>query len=165
MHAAETGPGFDRDPVLLLTESPAGQGAVTTVSAGSGAAEAARGRRWSFHALGRDVEVEEATVEQCVRRALPVLREILPAGEGVPASAPTGNAGIEGIGVLVLDWLVDQGMSVFLKADGERRTTGWTLLVHRGPLSRALRADGPRAEECFRRMTSLLRTEGIAVPA
>ncbi|MEU9414956.1 hypothetical protein [Streptomyces sp. NPDC048272] len=132
--------------------------------------------RWVFRAgLGpgvttdprQSVVAEEATAGQCVRIALPLLEE---AGLQMGGTSGTFEAAglradcVEGIGVLVLDWLAEQGLSVFLKADGERRTPGWTLIVRDGPLLDMLRFDGPEVGRCFRRMLVDLRGQGLAVP-
>ncbi|MCC3770072.1 hypothetical protein [Streptomyces sp. UNOC14_S4] len=60
--------------------------------------------------------------------------------------------------------MTDRGMNVFLKADGQRRTPGWTFLVSGGPLSGTLRSDGGRAEKCLGLMLSELRRHGLEVP-
>ncbi|WP_329018279.1 hypothetical protein [Streptomyces sp. NBC_00690] len=106
---------------------------------------------------------EGASVGECVRRAWTTLRN---AGQPMDVRLPdwAGDAGGDGIGILVLDWLVDQGASVFLKADGERSTPGWTFIVQFGPLTQTLRADGPRVERCFGQVVSRLRAEGTNVP-
>ncbi|WP_371523167.1 hypothetical protein [Kitasatospora sp. NBC_01300] len=115
--------------------------------------------------LRQSVAAEEATAGQCVRIALPLLEEAgLPIGGPSWASRLREEDCTEGIGVLILDWLADQGMSVFLKADGERKTPGWTLIVRGGPLLDMLRFDGPAVGRCFQHMLLDLRGQGLAVP-
>ncbi|GHC60121.1 hypothetical protein [Streptomyces cinnamoneus] len=157
--------GFDEDAVLLLMQWLAEQGAVVTISAGGSAVRPVREERWTFHVSGPVVVAEEGTIGQCVRNALPRLREAgMPVDEGMPESACMRGGGPEGTGMLVLDWLAEQGLSVFLKADGARTTPGWTLIVGGEPLTERQRADGPSAGRCLGRMLSRLRAEGVAVP-
>ncbi|MEV5240074.1 hypothetical protein AB0K89_13330 [Streptomyces cinnamoneus] len=168
-HVPKTGAGagveFDDDAVLLLMQGLAGQGAVATISADGRAVRPVGDGRWAFYVSGPAVVAEEGTVEECVRNALPRLREAgMPVDEGIPPSECTPDGGLEGTGVLVLDWLTEQGLSVFLKADGDRAAPGWTFIVSGGPLQQTQRADGPTAGRCLRRMLSRLRAEGVAVP-
>jgi hypothetical protein len=161
--AAEDEQGFGGDPALLFLQWLAEQGSVATLSVdGTGAGFE---RRWVLRVLEGDLTVEGATVEQCLRIALPQLREAgLRVDEGLPAPGLARRGGVEGAGVLVLDWLADQGVRVFLKADGARAVPGWTFLVQDGPLPRMLRVDGPRGAGCISGMLARLGGEGLVVP-
>lgn len=179
--STDTDPDFDQDGILLFMQWLAEHGVVAILSAAGGPSRVDE-PRWVFRAgLGpgvttdprQGVVAEEATAGQCVRIALAVLEEAgLQMGGTSGTSGTFGTAGaaglredcVEGIGVLVLDWLAEQGLSVFLKADGERRTPGWTLIVRDGPLLDMLRFDGPEVGRCFRRMLVDLRGQGLAVP-
>lgn len=168
----EVDPGFAEDATLLLLQWLAEQGVVAHISSGD--------RRTAVHELGwvfgaswrptdsadlRSVVAEEATVEECVRILLPRLREAgLLVDEGPWGTGAGQGVSVEGTGVLVLDWLVEQGVHVFLKADGARRTPGWTFLARGGPLPEMLRVDGPGSGGCFRRMLPRLLAEGLVVP-
>ncbi|MGX1508299.1 UNVERIFIED_CONTAM: hypothetical protein RKD43_006924 [Streptomyces graminofaciens] len=168
-----TDPGFDRDGILHLLQWLAEQSVVASISA-VGKSSLTDEPKWVFRAasgpsvpsdLRQNVETEESTAGQCVCMALPLLKEA-----GLSMSGGSWISGLEeldcteGTGVLVLDWLVEQGVSVFLKADGERATPGWTLIVHGGALPDILRFDGRQADGCFRRMLLDLRGQGLAVP-
>lgn len=160
---AQDGQGFGGDPVLLFLQWLAEQGSVAALSVGGTAAGLER--RWVLRVLEGGLVVEGATVEQCLRIALPRLREAgVRVDEGLPGSVLARRGGVEGAGVLVLDWLADRGVRVFLKADGARAVPGWTFLVQDGPLARMLRADGPTSAGCIHRMVGLLGEEGLVVP-
>jgi hypothetical protein len=164
---------FDQDGILVLMQWLAEHGVVATLAA-AGEPSLIEKPKWVFRAasgpsvttdLRQSVVTEEATAGQCVRIALPLLEEAgLPISGGSWASGLAEEDCTEGTGVLVLDWLVEQGVSVFLKADGERRTPGWTLIVRGGSLLDILRFDGPEVGRCFRCMLLDLRGQGLAVP-
>ncbi|MYT15796.1 hypothetical protein YWIDRAFT_05279 [Streptomyces sp. SceaMP-e96] len=164
---------FDQDGILVLMLWLAEHGVVATLSA-AGEPSLMDELKWVFRAasgpsvttdLRQSVATEEATAGQCVRIALPLLKEAgLPIGGPSWASRLKEEDCAEGTGVLVLDWLAEQGVSVFLKADGERKTPGWTLIVRGGPLPDMLRFDGPEVGRCFQRMLLTLRGQCLAVP-
>ncbi|MFG2402148.1 hypothetical protein [Streptomyces lydicus] len=158
VRGAEPHAGFEEDEILHFMRKLAEHGVVATLSANGVAKGHIDTDRWAFHALGPGVATRGATVGACLDVALPPLRDA-----GLPVGAGTTRVR-EGIGVLVLDWLVDQGMTVFLKADGGRRVPGWTLIVDGGPLLRMQRFDGPRIEKCLRRLVHGLEAGGLRVP-
>ncbi|MFD5266390.1 hypothetical protein [Streptomyces sp. NPDC058335] len=152
--------GFGEDGLLAFMQCLADQGAVVTLKAEPSAVPL-----WSLRVLGRDAEAVRASAGECVRTVLPALT-----GTGVDGSTyviPSDvarSAHVEGTGVLLLDWLVEQGARVFLKADGDRPRPGWTLLVHDSPLPSWLRADGPAAERALATPVTELRSHGVTVP-
>jgi hypothetical protein len=170
--STDADPDFDQDGILLLMRCLAEHGLVTTLSA-AGEPSLMDEPRWVFRVasgpsvttdLRQSVVAEETTAGQCVHVALHLLEEA-----GLPIGGPSWASRLEedcaeGTGVLVLDWLAEQGVSVFLKADGERKTPGWTLIVREGPLLDMLRFDGPEVGRCFQRMLLDLRGQGLAVP-
>ncbi|MFF7023427.1 hypothetical protein ACFY97_20825 [Streptomyces klenkii] len=102
---------------------------------------------------------------ECMRVALPRLRDAgLPMDESPWAPDLEPENSMEGMGMLVLDWLVEQGVTVFLKADGERPIPGWTFIAKGGPLTEFLRTDGAHAENCFTPMLDNLRHQDLPVP-
>ncbi|GAA1235145.1 hypothetical protein GCM10009665_26630 [Kitasatospora nipponensis] len=163
----------DRDGILVLMRVLAEHGVVAALFAADRTSPVS-GSTWEFRAasgssaataLRPGVVTGAATAGECVRLALPLLAEAgLPVGGVAGAPVPEDEQSTEGIGMLVLDWLVEQGMSVFLKADGGRRTPGWTLIVRGGPLADMLRFDGPEVGRCLRRLLLDLRGHGLVVP-
>ncbi|GGX60990.1 hypothetical protein [Streptomyces hiroshimensis] len=176
-------PCFDDDATLLLLQWLAEQGVVAVISSGGqqtlqGESQGTEPRgtepQWRFDALAgpavatelrQSITVAESSLAQCLRSALLRMRE---AGLSVDKS-PWGpelepEGGIEGIGMLVLDWLVEEGVGVFLKADGQRRSPGWTFIAEGGPLSGMVRVDGATGERCFLPMVARLHEQGLTVP-
>ncbi|MEV4437993.1 hypothetical protein AB0K09_03090 [Streptomyces sp. NPDC049577] len=162
--AEEPGPGFEEDAALLFLERLAEQGRVAIISADgrTNPGEA----RWEFHLLpgmGAPEESRErirtagASAGQCLCLAVPRL-----CAGGLPVSEE--EFPVEGTGTLVLDWLVEHGMTVFLKADGDRPALGWTLLVQGGPLTELLRNGGRTAAACLHSLLPKLHERGLVVP-
>ncbi|MFE7648982.1 hypothetical protein [Streptomyces phaeoluteigriseus] len=157
---AGAGAGFGADGLLAFLQCLADQGAVVTLEAGPSAVPL-----WRLRVLGRDAEAVRASAGECVRTVLPALTGT--GADGTMYVIPSDvarSAGIEGTGVLLLDWLVEQGARVFLKADGDRPRPGWTLLVREGPLPTRLRADGPTGGRCLAALVTALRSHGVVVP-
>lgn len=171
--AARADLGLDEDAVLQLLQWLAERDLVATLFTPT-REDPVHQPLWEFRVfrgpaspadLRQSVVTEGTTIGACIRVALPRLQAAGLPLAGTPWEAGPGQESvIEGTGALLLDWLADTGMSVFLKADGERPGPGWTFLTKDGPLPTMLRTDGTRVTRCFHDMLSQLRVQGLAIP-
>lgn len=144
---------FAGDHLLTLMQLHAEEGNVLRISGGL-----QHKTGWQVW-LPPDLIAEVPTVEACATR----MAKALGTADGTPLLGET---------LLCLDWLVERGIGVFLKADGERPRVGWTFLCMGGMLPPAsehsssgfLRADGPTGQSVLRAMLPKLALAGVRVP-